>query len=96
MTTPSPVTRCWVAMPREGDLYVGYVWAATEGKAKTLAYRTDPGHDPGFGSICDWRLRRRHALDGLQPPGAAWWHMGDVPPELSDSLPFRLWDNEDL
>jgi hypothetical protein len=72
--------------------YVGYVWAATPGKARMLAAQTDPGDAAEF---VDIRIRRRPDLDGLEAAGAAWWCPADVPASFIPRAFSILWNLSD-
>ena len=79
------------ARPREGEDYVGYMFAETRGKARALAAQTDPGvFVPEFTA---WSVRRRPTMDGQAPVGAAWWSPEDVPQDAGVAL-ADLWSDE--
>jgi len=86
---------CFQARPREGDLYVGYVFAMGRGKGKALAMQTDPGTSPPYlpGDFTSWSLHRRPAMDGRAPAGTAWWSPLDVPEDAGIAL-ADLWTDE--
>lgn len=87
------MTKCWRVSPREGDVYVGYAFAATRGKARSVALATDPGSGalPYLGNdFLTYNVVRCPNLDGKAVDGSAWWHPGDVPPE-SGINPNDLW-----
>jgi len=90
---PRPIL-CFRALRREGDEYVGYVFAETRGKARALAMRTDPGscwpYQPE--DFTDWRLRRWPSTDGRFPSNTAFWGPLDVP-EGCGVAPADLWDD---
>lgn len=91
------ISRCFKAWPREGDCYVGYLFATSRGKARALAMQTDPGGSPPWlpEDFTVWHLIRLPHLDGKAPAGSAWWGPSDVPVE-SGVKPSDLWheDNE--
>ena len=82
---------CFQARPRDGEDYVGYVFAASRGKARALAGQTDPGIiGPEFTA---WSVRRRPTMDGRAPVGAAWWSPEDVPQDAGVAV-ADLWTDE--
>lgn len=88
---------CFQARPREGEDYVGYVFALTRGKARYLAAQTDPGfmgnHGVNVTDFAAWSVRRRPTMDGQAPVGAAWWSPEDVPQDAGIAV-ADLWTDE--
>jgi len=86
---------CYQARPREGDPYVGCVFALSSGKARALAMQTDPGTCPPYlpEDFTAWLVRRRPAMDGRAPAGTAWWSPEDVPEDAGTAL-VDPWTNE--
>jgi hypothetical protein len=94
MTQPRP-TLCFKAFRHDGDEYIGYVFAQTEGKARALAMRTDPGSCWPYlpEDFTKWRLRRLPSLDGRFPVNTAFWGPRDVP-EGCGVTPADLWNDD--
>lgn len=91
-----PTSKCFKAWPREGDCYVGYIFAETRGKARALAMQTDPGGAPPWlpEQFTVWHLIRMPMHDGKAPCGSAWWGPSDLPPGCAVK-PSDLWHEID-
>lgn len=94
MTQPHP-TLCFKAFRRDGDEYIGYVFAKTWGKARALAMRTDPGSCWPYlpEDFTEWRLRRYPSLDGRFTVNTALWEPSDVL-EGCGVIPADLWNDD--
>ena len=86
---------CFQARPREGEDYVGYVFALTRGKARALAMQSEPASEWPYspGDFTAWSVRRRPTMDGQAPVGAAWWSPEDVPQDAGIAV-ADLWTDE--
>lgn len=90
-------SKCFKVWPREGDCYVGYIFAETRGKARALARDTDPGGEPPSWmpeAFTMWNLARFPMHDGKAPCGTAWWGPNDIAPGCK-VIPSDLWHEID-
>ena len=78
---------------RRRGCQVGYVFAATRGKARSVALATDPGSGSlpySDNDFLTYNVVRCSNLDGKAVNGSAWWYPGDILPE-SGVNPGDLW-----